>query len=189
MTSEQNTSFARATGRPLLKIAPRKRIQSGVIYSGAALVTFDDFPLCLMLQGDTIPLVFGEPPFRVSALCEVLIGPQVWEADEKDVLTRIARHSVRCRKLPALARAAHLLGELADKCDSDESETRLNLHLTQSEFAALLGISTVHMCRTLRSLDATGATQHGKGYVLIKNRWVLDEVAKAAEQPSKNVQF
>ena len=100
----------------------------------------------------------------------------------EDIL--LARHSVRCRKLSDLARPADKLNELADKCEhSDQTETRLNLHLTQPEFAALLGISTVHMCRTLHSLDSTGAAQHGKGHVIITNRQILSEVAKAGEPP------
>lgn len=86
--------------------------------------------------------------------------------------------SLGCRN--ALAGVAHLFCELMARCEvvGLADETGYPLQVTQGEIAECLGLTNVHVNRTLRTLREEGLATFRSGRVTILDRHRLEEVAE-----------
>ena len=91
----------------------------------------------------------------------------VWTAVQAEDIARLIRHVVRLGRLSAYERTAHLLLELRDKQrrSGAPDPLRLELPIAQEILADMLGLSAVHMNRTLQELRRSGLIEYRGGWV------------------------
>jgi len=100
--------------------------------------------------------------FPVSTLTALLVRrPDIahsFEVASARVEAIHVEHIVRLSSLSAIARTAHFLLELGQRLDPNHSDADVVFHcpLTQSDFADALGMTPIHVNRTLRKLRALG---------------------------------
>lgn len=100
--------------------------------------------------------------FPVSTLTALLVRrPDIarsFEIASARVEAIHVEHIVRLSSLSAIARTAHFLLELGQRLDPDHADADVLFHcpLTQSDFADALGMTPIHVNRTLRKLRALG---------------------------------
>ena len=120
------------------------------------------------------------PPIRHTAIVAVSIDHQPVEPThgvEEDLVRCLARHAARL-SASALVRTADFLVELGEKIDSlGAAPLTIELPLSQYQLAELLGVSAVHMNRTLQHLKKLGFIRYGKGHFTLVNRAALGELA------------
>jgi CRP-like cAMP-binding protein len=92
---------------------------------------------------------------------------------------RLLDHMVRLGRLTARERVLHLLLELRDRLEAAGFVTgdTFRLPLTQEVFADALGLSLVHINRTLKQLRREGQLQLKSGLVTLVQRGKLARVA------------
>ena len=97
------------------------------------------------------------------------------DADER----RLLNHVVRLGRMTALERLAHLFLELYDRLAvvGQAEQDRFPLLLTQELLADMLGLSVVHVNRTLQELKRQGLAVLERGVVQIRNRSALMTIA------------
>ena len=125
--------------------------------------------------------VLGELPVNTVADFTT-IDPELAQALWRGLLRdqAIAREwlvNVGCRT--ALERVAHLICEfyLRLKAVGLTKGDAFKMQMTQAEIGDLLGLSTVHVNRTLKRLRAMGLVAYSKSIVSIVNASVLERVA------------
>ena len=101
--------------------------------------------------------------------------PNVIEAFRKEPIRRRARqldHILRLGRLTALERTAHLLLELNDRMSVAglAHNDRFALPLTQSQLGETLGLSLVHVNRTMQQLRRDGLIELKSGWATILDR-------------------
>lgn len=86
--------------------------------------------------------------------------------------------NIGCRS--AIERIAHLICELYLRLEVVDlaKEGSFDLPLTQSELADTIGISNVHLNRTLKELRDKGLIHYKKGRIIIINWKVLNDIAE-----------
>jgi CRP-like cAMP-binding protein len=100
--------------------------------------------------------------FPVSTLTALLVRrPDIarsFEVASARVEAIHVEHIVRLSSLSAIARTAHFLLELGQRLDPEHADADVIFHcpLTQSDFADALGMTPIHVNRTLRKLRALG---------------------------------
>ena len=97
------------------------------------------------------------------------------DADERRALDQI----VRLGRLTALERLAHLLLELHDRLAAvgQVDGDRLPLPLTQETLADMIGLSVVHVNRTLQELRRQGLARLERGTAFLLDRSSLAQLA------------
>jgi|GEM_PF-1678052 len=92
---------------------------------------------------------------------------------------RLYDHIVRVGRLTARERVLNLLLELHDRLDSIGlvKENTFRLPLTQEVFADALGLSVVHINRTLQQLRREGLITLGRGAVTLHHQHKLSAIA------------
>jgi CRP-like cAMP-binding protein len=117
----------------------------------------------------------GDPSPRFDAL------RQAWAAARRIEDARMADHVVRLGRLSAYERAAHLLLELHERLLATglASATVLHLPLTQEILADVLGLSIVHVNRTLQQLRRDGLIAYRGSNVSLLDPARLAEAAGA----------
>jgi CRP-like cAMP-binding protein len=127
-----------------------------------------------------VELVDARPVIRAlgekSAQHQVL--RRAWVAAARVEQARLRDHVVRLGGLSAFERMAHFFAEIHDRLSRVGLATPTSFHLPlkQDVIADLLGISVVHVSRTVQSLRREGLVQVRNGYVMILDRKRLAEV-------------
>jgi hypothetical protein len=154
---------------------PSKRLTSGAITQGWALIFYSDKPISLLGKGSYLDPQFFQRPFELVPVGQLSIEhdvePQPRDT-QKECLRGLARHAARL-SASALTRTADFFLELAEKNDPDAAGA-LELPLSQGQLAELLGMSCVHMNRTLRQMKKIGLLNYGA-----KNFEILDHAGLA----------
>ena len=103
---------------------------------------------------------------------------RAWVAAARVEQARLRDHVVRLGGLSAFERMAHFFAEIHDRLSRVglASPTSFHLPLKQDVIADLLGISVVHVSRTVQSLRREGLVQVRNGYVVVLDRHRLAEV-------------
>jgi CRP-like cAMP-binding protein len=115
---------------------------------------------------------------------------RAWVAANRVEQGRLRDHVVRLGGLSAFERMAHLFMELHDRLSRVGLATPTSFHLPlkQDVIADLLGLSVVHVSRTVQSLKRDGLAQIRSGYVTVLDRRRLAEaghyVSRFASPPS-----
>ena len=96
-----------------------------------------------------------------------------WAAEQEDGMLR--EHIVRLGRRSALERTAHLLLELHRRLllVQQATEDVFVLPITQSEISDVLGLSVVHVHRTLKVLDNSGLIDRRKSIIRLNDREAL----------------
>lgn len=153
----------------------------------------------LLMPGDTAnidSLTFERPGYGVRALSEV----QVLAIGLDRALALAAQHAgiartflflaladnailsqwaLRIGRLSARQRLAHLLCELSTRADREEgNESSFELPVTQEQLADALGLTSVHVNRTMQQLRAEGLIVTGNRAVTIPD---VDRLRHAGE--------
>ena len=135
---------------------------------------------------------------QVEALCDAVIAPidqTAWAQwiHEDPTLRKVirlrdvaaqARQSERMLRLgraSAETRIAYVLIELCMRVSGDASECNATFYvpLTQQQIGDFTGLSSVHVCRTLRRLNRAGVIKTGEHMcILIKNQPALAQIAQ-----------
>ena len=107
--------------------------------------------------------------------------PRIGEVLWRDTLIDAAvfrEWMVSLGRRPAYSRVAHLLCELLIRLRAVglTEELAYNLPVTQAQIGDALGLSTVHVNRTLQQLKADGLISASKGAVVVEN-WAALEAA------------
>jgi hypothetical protein len=152
----------------------------GVIVDGWAILFLECKPVCFLGRGDCLPLSLFEKPMTVKPVgplqIERVAGPAAREVSPY-LLQSLARHAARLSD-SALARTADFLLELAEKIDRSEiASVQFSLPIPQTDLAVLLGMSAVHMSRTLKALKAMNVLGYDHGVFTIHDRTHLAELA------------
>jgi len=156
-----------------IRFTPGRKVrQGGTICRGWALMRYEMHPVALFAPGDFIDHDLTQYPTDITALTELSLSITDVAAapPRKATFNMLARHAARC-KMSALRRTLDMLLELADKLAPVRSHAiTIDLPLSQAILADLLGMSPVHMNRTLMQLEQLGLVNHGKGYVIITDK-------------------
>lgn len=152
------------------------------IVQGWALVYFTSRPVALLGKGDQITYQFLCTPFEIVEI-EKLDIREVPAADATglpcQIIGQLARHSARL-SVQALVRVSDLLCEAAKKWGrDDQGKITFNLPLSQTQLAELLGMSAVHMNRTLQELKRRGLLDTTKGRFAVRDISSLADIASA----------
>jgi CRP-like cAMP-binding protein len=149
--------------------------------------------ISFFLPGDTVSVLELQHPaaqctiaaitdielLNAARLVEALDGadamPNIAEAFRKEQIRRRAQqrdHIVRLGRLTALERTAHLFLELHDRMRNAglAHNNRYPLPLTQSQFGEALGLSLVHVNRTMQQLRRDGLIDLKSGWTSILDR-------------------
>lgn len=154
-----------------------------------------------LIPGDTVGLCAEHRPLdQVSTVAltrvecmdalllrEILATHDVRHARLEAALSAARRHEdawlldhvVRLGRQSALERSAHLFLELSDRCAAaglDDGD-RFPLPLTQEVLADALGLSIVHLNRTLQQMRRGGLIEFRAGWLTILNRTRLEAIA------------
>lgn len=111
-------------------------------------------------------LAFSRPAVGKALWIETLIEGSI----SREWIANVGRRD-------ALARVAHLLCEFAYRLDAVGlgKECNYELPMTQEQLADTLGLTPVHVNRTLKSLDALGLTKRSKKSVVITDLQKLED--------------
>lgn len=114
-----------------------------------------------------VELAFGRPAVGRALWLETLIEGSI----SREWIMNVGRRD-------ALTRTAHLLCEFACRLDAVGigPECNYELPMTQDQLADAMGLTSVHVNRTLKALDAAGLTKRSKRSVMITNLRKLAEV-------------
>ncbi len=114
--------------------------------------------------------LFREQPRLASLLC--------WSAGESDAI--LAEHIVRIGRRSAFERVGHLLLELFIRLDHVglADDTGFDLPLTQEMIADALGLSLVHVNRTMRRLRGEGLVEMRDDFLHIVSLPALSKAAR-----------
>ncbi|CAN7251152.1 Crp/Fnr family transcriptional regulator [Phenylobacterium sp. LjRoot225] len=107
-------------------------------------------------------------------------GPGAWLTDaSRRREERLFEQIVRIGRLSAKERVLNLLLELYDRLDAIGlvKESAFRIPLTQEVFADALGLSVVHINRTLQQLRREGMVTMGRGTVMLHDRQRLASFA------------
>ena len=91
----------------------------------------------------------------------------------------LAERIVSLGRRSARQRTAHVLCELISRLEIigiDDAE-KFVVPISQEEFADVLGISVVHMNKTLRALGREGVISFRNALLLVRNRARLEQIA------------
>ena len=150
----------------------KRGLSPGIIIRGWAFLSYAGKPIGLLGKGDRLDHDAFEPPVEIVPIGSLVVGECGLEPglNQASILKCVGRHTTRL-SASALARTADLLTELADKIDRDgENVLELDLPLSQSQLADLLGLSVVHMNRTMMQLKTGNLIRYGKGPLTILDR-------------------
>lgn len=176
-----------------------QRLRSWIVASGWAcrLRTLPDGRrqiISIFLPGDTIgvnEILHPAAQCSITAITELqLLGaskllealenphsgmPNLAEAFAKEAIRQRAQqidHILRLGRLTARERTAHLFLELHDRMKNAGQATdgRSPVPLTQSQFGEALGLSLVHVNRTMQQLRRDGLIELKSGWVSILDR-------------------
>jgi CRP-like cAMP-binding protein len=140
-----------------------------------------------LLQGDAEAVRAITPVELVNALSVVrTLGEKsarsqplrrAWLAATRVEQSRLRDHVVRLGGLSAFERMAHFFMEVHDRLSRVGLATPTSFHLPvkQEVIADLLGLSVVHVSRTVQSLRRDGLAQIRSGYVTVLDRPRLAE--------------
>jgi CRP-like cAMP-binding protein len=123
---------------------------------------------CEVLSGDLLD-AFSQAPRLATAV--------LWAASRDEAM--VVEHLVNLGRLSAEERLAHFLLELAErlKLVGQGDETGFDCPLTQYHLADALGLSAVHVNRTLRELREAGLVSVKRGRVAFDNMAGLSKLA------------
>ncbi len=109
-------------------------------------------------RDDIVELAFRRPAVGKALWLETLVEGSI----SREWIMNIGRRD-------ALTRMAHLLCEFAYRLDAVEIGPQCNyeLPMTQEQLADAVGLTPVHVNRTLKALDAAGLTKRSKRSVII----------------------
>jgi CRP-like cAMP-binding protein len=108
---------------------------------------------------------------------------EAWAAARRDAQTRLVRHIVRLGRLSAYERTADLLLELHGRLRRAgvTDDRSMPLPLTQEMLADHLGLSVVHMNRTLQQLRRDGVITSRGGQIVFPDRARLRTATRRTE--------
>lgn len=157
--------------------------------------------VALRLPGDVIGLGETPQPFSTVALTEVetvdagklvarlrepspALAPLrlAWARAREAELRQLTDHMVRLGRLTALERTAHLILELHERLAKTGLAAPQSFHLplTQEVLGDVLGLSIVHVNRTLQHLRRDGLASRRSGIITISDRATLAALASPA---------
>jgi CRP-like cAMP-binding protein len=115
-----------------------------------------------------VELSFSRPAVGKALWVETLVEGSI----AREWITNVGRRD-------ALTRVAHLLCEFAYRLDAVGlgPECNYELPMTQEQLADAVGLTSVHVNRTLKALDATGFTKRSKRSVTITDIPKLSKIA------------
>jgi len=155
----------------------------GKVTHGWGWIHYDGKPVGILGRGDFLdPLLFEHPlGFAPIGSTLLLNGPGIDIALlHRSLSSKLARQAARL-STHALARTADLFVELTDKiAPGCIGPVELDLPVSQSELGTLLGMSTVHMNRTLMLLKRMGLLATAKGVFFILDREGMLEQAMSS---------
>lgn len=159
-----------------------REVSPGTIVQGWALLSYENRPIGLFGKGDYLTRDLFRPPMKITPMGQLVVengealssGP-----DHAEMLRCLGRHASRLSE-SALCRTADFFTELAEKIDWEgEDALEVDLPLSQSQLAALLGMSVVHMNRTMMQLKGSKIVDYKKGILTILDRERLAELCAA----------
>lgn len=114
-----------------------------------------------------VELAFSRPPVGKALWLETLVEGSI----AREWIMNVGRRD-------ALTRVAHLLCEFAYRLDAVGlgPECNYELPMTQEQLADTIGLTAVHVNRTLKALDAAGLTKRSKKSVIITDLQKLADV-------------
>ncbi len=150
----------------------------------------------LLLPGDVLPAGAPDsaaPEEIVTALTDVALAPAaaILDCADPDVVrakqvdaamqrTYLYNQITRLGRQSAIERAANLILELYDRlalAGATEGPERFSLPLTQETLSDILGLTTVHMNRTVQQLRRDRLVEMGRGHARILDRATLSAIA------------
>jgi CRP-like cAMP-binding protein len=162
--------------------------------------------LSLVLPGDPVGLAPRPDPLAGAttmaltrldiAPAESLLSPSGAACPElTEALARAAReeqqrilgHVVRLGRLTAYERTAHFICELHERLAQVGlvREGRFPFPLTQDVLADTLGLSVVHVNRTLQSLRRAGLLKLERGYAALPDLTAIGDIADYGDRPAR----
>ena len=157
----------------------------GKVTHGWGWIHYDGKPVGILGRGDFLdPLLFERPLGFAPIGSTLLVNGSGTGIDvallHRSLSSKLARQAARL-STHALVRTADLFVELIDKIAPRCIGTvELDLPVSQSELGALLGMSTVHMNRTLMILKRMGLLTTAKGVFFILDREGMLEQAMSS---------
>jgi CRP-like cAMP-binding protein len=114
-----------------------------------------------------VELAFSRPALGKAFWLETLVEGSI----SREWITNVGRRD-------AQTRVAHLLCEFAYRLDAVGigPECNYELPMTQEQIADAIGLTPVHVNRTLKALDAAGLTTRSRRSVVIKDLRKLSEI-------------
>lgn len=113
-----------------------------------------------VIEGKDIAALFSDAPKLAAAI--------TWASAREEAI--LAEHVVSLGRRTAKERMAHLFLELYSRLESVGSVDRMayGLPITQEMIADCLGLSIVHVNRTLKSMRQEGLLDYFNGYVILR---------------------
>lgn len=149
------------------------------------MLSYGGRPVALLGKGDYLTREAFLPPMKILPIGQLVVedsGASSPGLGPSDLLRRLGRHAARLSQ-SALSRTADFFLELAEKFANEGQETlEIDLPLSQSQLAQLLGMSVVHMNRTMMQLKAGNYVRYGKGILIIPDRQRLADLGEAAPE-------
>jgi CRP-like cAMP-binding protein len=137
---------------------------------------------CALLALTQVQTVDAEPVLAALADPSPRFDPlrESWAADRRDQESRTFDHVLRLGRLSAYERTAHFLLEIHERQLKVGLANPASFHmpLTQEVLADILGLSIVHVNRTLQQLRREGLINYRSGQVTLLDR---DRLAKLAD--------
>lgn len=160
---------------------------AAIVRTGLAAVIYDGNYVCLLAGGDVVPRTFLEKPFAVQALTSLHLAkvPDGQGLNNEASLHALARHAARCVGMRALERTVDFFVELADKANPQWRDYAVvDLPITQGVIADLLGMSVVHLNRTLSKLRSNNLIELDGAWLRIrgKNSFSVRQRAKELQR-------
>lgn len=154
----------------------------------------------LALPGELLPEVLEDRPALsilaltdcqiadCSAIAAVAEAPdppmrsltQAWAKLQRDARARAIRHTIRLGRLAAYERMASFLLELHERLQRSGATdaTSMPMPLTQEALADCLGLSVVHVNRTLQQLRRDRAIVYRAGFIVFPDLPALRDIAQ-----------
>lgn len=153
--------------------------EPGLISEGWALITYAGKPILLLGRGDYLAPAAFRYPMGLEKVGQLIVDSDevAGEGAQATWLRLFTRHIARL-SAPSISATADLLLELTEKIDPNGQDAlTLELPLTQGKLAEVLGVSAVHMNRTLRHLAHINVARHVNRTFIISSRRRLKELA------------
>jgi hypothetical protein len=150
----------------------------GFITEGWIMLNHGMRPVLLLGKGDFLDPLYIESPLCLQPLGSITLADSSTISSGTTWVRGLSRHASRL-STPASAAMADLFVEWAERLDPDgKGPTMINLPLSQGQLGELLGMSSVHVNRTLKHFNAIEVLEHKMGRYTVTDRNRLKDIAE-----------